>query len=107
VKIVERQRRDTPVESGRDERDRLRRHVRRLSERNAVAFDEGFAAAVRMVEAGADLERLRAASGVVAANHEDTSPTELRCELGRAATEPATISDFDGDTDVEIQLVEP
>lgn len=82
---------ETPVESGRDERDRLRQQVRRLSERNHRVFDEGFAAAVKMVEAGADLEQLRAAAGVVAGEWEDTAPTSIRedAEILRAVAREA------------------
>lgn len=75
--VYERGRAKTPVESGRDHRDALQRQVRRLSERASTAFDDGFAAAVRMVEAGADLEQLRAATGVVSGEWEDTEPQSV------------------------------
>jgi len=52
----------------------LRRQVRRITERNLRAFDEGFAAAVKMVEVGADLHQLHGASGVVSVEWEDTQP---------------------------------
>lgn len=94
----------TPRESGKDEIERLRRQVRRLSERNALAFDQGFQSAVTMVEAGADLHQLRAASGVVANDWEDTSPTSTR-DISSDETLPVTADDFDGDTDVQISVI--
>jgi hypothetical protein len=57
-----------------DEVDRLTRQLRRATERNMRAFDEGFGACVQMVAAGADLEQLRAACGVVAMEWQDTEP---------------------------------
>jgi hypothetical protein len=63
-----------PVE---DEREVLIRQLRRVTERNLVAFDQGFKAAADMVARGADLEQLVAATGVVSREWEDTEPTEM------------------------------
>jgi hypothetical protein len=105
---VNRDRVNTPIESGRDERDRLRQQVRRLSERNHRVFDEGFAAALKMVEQGADLEQLRAAAGVVAGEWEDTLPTSVRedAEVIRAIAreEWASSSKFDNTVVVDEEL---
>lgn len=60
--------------------DRLTRQLRRATERNMRAFDEGFGAAVRMMAAGADLEQLRGACGVVAMEWQDTEPVEMLFE---------------------------
>lgn len=59
---------------GETEEQRLTRQLRRATERNAAEFDRGFQAAILMVAHGADLERLKEASGVVAAEWEDTQP---------------------------------
>lgn len=104
MKVVERVRHQTPLESGRQEKERLRLQLRRMSERNAVAFDQGFAAAVRMVEAGADLERLRAASGVVAADFEDTSPMERDISLDETGIQ-TQVWDVDEVTNVETMVL--
>lgn len=66
-----------PLDSREDEVSALQRQLRRAVERNSQQFDQGFAAAVAMVAAGADLERLREASGIVACEYGDTSPIEL------------------------------
>ncbi len=60
-----------------EEIESLRRQLRRVSERNHAAFDQGFKAAAKMVEAGTTLEQLLEASGVVSAEWEDTSPIEM------------------------------
>lgn len=60
-----------------DEQAVLLRQLRRATERNSRAFDEGFEAAVVMVQNGADLEQLRAASGAVAIEWSDTAPIEI------------------------------
>lgn len=57
-----------------DELERLNRQLRRATERNMSAFDEGFGACVQMVERGADIEQLKAACGVVAMEWQDTEP---------------------------------
>jgi hypothetical protein len=57
--------------------DRMTRQLRRATERNMVAFDEGFGAAVLMVANGADLEQLKAACGTVAREWQDTEPVAL------------------------------
>ena len=89
--IVERTRAIT-VESNRtrQERDDLVRRLRRATERQHQAFDQGFAAAVRMLEAGASLERLREASGVPANEWEDTHPVP-RVEFDSAPDTDVTI----------------
>lgn len=58
-----------------DENGSLRRTTRRLFDRNARAHDQGFLAAVEMLEAGATLERLREA--VVDFDADDTAPIEV------------------------------
>lgn len=58
----------------------LTRQLRRANERNSNEFDRGFQAAILMVRHGADLERLQEASGVVAAEFEDTQP--VVCDTG-------------------------
>ncbi len=64
---------------------RLRRQLRRATERNSKAFDQGFAAAVDMVARGATLERLRDAAGIVSDEWRDTAPIEVpEIELDRA-----------------------
>jgi hypothetical protein len=65
----------SPNEYNRDEA--LIRQLRRVTERNLTAFDDGFRAAVDMVEHGATLARLKAATGVVSTQWEDTQPIEL------------------------------
>lgn len=55
----------------------LQRQLRRLVERNAQAFDQGFAAAIALVQGGASVDRLREASGVVSCEFGDTLPVEL------------------------------
>ena len=62
------------------ERDRLTRQLRRAQERNSRAFDEGFAAAVSMIEHGADLQQLRCATGVVSAEWCDPVPISFEDE---------------------------
>lgn len=104
MRIIERTRKITPLESGREERERLRRQLRRLLERNSGAFDQGFQAAIAMVAAGATLERLREASGVVATDFEDTSPMNLRDGMALDETVAVDADAFDGDTDVNIEL---
>lgn len=69
--------------------DRVTRQLRRATERNMSVFDEGFGAAVLMVEKGADLQQLKAACGVVAREWQDTEPVaSVQC-------------DWDEDTNVE------
>lgn len=81
-----------PSDPKEDEIDQLRRQLRRAVERNSSAFDQGFAAAVAMVAAGADAEQLRRASGVVACEWEDTAPTALDCF---DTTEPMSVEAFE------------
>lgn len=57
-----------------EERDLMNRQLRRAKARNEKMFNQGFNAAVRMVEAGADLERLRAAKGAFYEAYDDTQP---------------------------------
>lgn len=79
MKIVERYRQRPLTKIIRHESDaeRLERQLRRATERNHTMFDQGFQAAVRMLEAGADLKRLKEASGVVATECADTDPIFL------------------------------
>lgn len=60
--------------SYREEIDYLRRQLRKITERNLSAWEQGFAAAVAMAEAGATPARLREATGVVSIPLEDTLP---------------------------------
>lgn len=73
----------------------LRRQLRRVSERNSAAFDQGFLAATKAAEAGADPQRLLEMSGVVSAEWADTMPIEM--PVGLFAESDAE------DTYVEIQ----
>lgn len=57
----------------------LTRQLRRATARNHAEFDRGFQAAILMLEHGADLERLKEASGVVAGEWEDTQP--VACDI--------------------------
>lgn len=82
------------IETRREELDRLRRRVRELTERCHSAFDAGFAAATRMVESGADAERLRVASGVV--QFDDLEDTDIGFDVS-----------FMDDTDVEVKPPAP
>ena len=53
----------------------LKRRVRRLTERNKAQFDLGFAAAIRLMEEGASLERIKEAQCIPSAlPEEDTLP---------------------------------
>jgi hypothetical protein len=77
----------------REQNDTLARQFRRAKARNTDAFDQGFDAAVRMLEAGADLEQLRAAQRHQSLGHDDTQPIALPEE-------------FNVDTDVDIRALE-
>ncbi len=89
--LVERVRLSRDLERERDEHDHLVRQLRRITERSHTTFDRGFAAAVEMVRRGADLEQLQEAQGTVAQELHDTEPVVL-----------LDISDFGGDTEVEV-----
>ena len=88
----------------------LRRQLRRVSERNAKMFDQGFSAALDMVERMRDcpidqiIGRLRAASGVVADQWRDTAPVE-RVDIEPDDTAP-TDDGFEEDTLVDAVPVE-
>lgn len=60
-----------------DEITSLRQQLRKVKERNTLQFELGFAAAVKMLEHGATLERLRDAMAVPSLNpEEDTIPVD-------------------------------
>lgn len=87
MKIVERVRPGAIIEihphivtHHQDEVDALKSQIIRLRERNLMAFDQGFAAAVQMIEHGATLSQLRAASGVVSDEWADTAVMEAVAE---------------------------
>lgn len=73
----------------------MTRQYRRVRARNTEAFDQGFAAAVRMLEAGADIDRLRDAARITSIVNEDTQPYSV--PLGEFDDAP--------DTDVDVCIV--
>ena len=94
MKITERTRiRAVTVESHRtrEERDLLTRALRRSKSRNGDMFDQGFDAAVKLMENGATLEQIKAKQ----------RPSKLGCD----DTQPMVMPDFDREIDTEVDGV--
>lgn len=101
LKVVEvdRRARDIRAESAhsRDERNRLTQQLRAALGQKKRAFDQGFAAAIEMLERGATIERLREMvrpdGAVLARGTRDFDRDAIPNETDETPTEPISLTE--------------